>query len=101
MQQMVPANDANKQRAKAWLSNPPGGGGTNPVPAMHAAILQEPERIVLLSDGEFDPYAVDQITQMNQNLRKPARIDCVGLMEQVLVLQEIARQNKGVYYQAW
>jgi hypothetical protein len=68
---------------------------------MHAAILQEPERIVLLSDGEFDPYAVDQITQMNQNLRKPARIDCVGLMEQVLVLQEIARQNKGVYYQAW
>ena len=101
MQQMVPANDANKQRAKAWLSNPPGGGGTNPVPAMHAAILQEPERIVLLSDGEFDPYAVDQITQMNKNLRKPARIDCVGLMEQVLVLQEIARQNKGVYYQAW
>ena len=55
----------------------------------------------MLSDGEFDPYAVDQITQMNQNLRKPARIDCVGLMEQVLVLQEIARQNKGVYYQAW
>ncbi|MBM3966313.1 MAG: hypothetical protein FJ308_14800 [Planctomycetes bacterium] len=101
MQQLTPANNANKQKAKAWLSNPPGGGGTNPVPAMYAAITQEPERIVLLSDGEFDPYAVDQITQMNQNLRKPARIDCVGLMEQVIVLQEIARQNKGVYYQAW
>lgn len=71
------------------------------MPAMEAAIQLQPERIVLLSDGEFDPSSAITITQLNQANQKPARIDCVGLMEQVLVLQEIANRNQGVYYQAW
>jgi hypothetical protein len=98
---LVDASARNKEEIQRGLIHPPGGGGTNPLSAMELAIGLNPERIVLLSDGEFDPNAIAQITTQNKSLKKPARIDCVGLMEQVVVLQEIARQNQGVYYQAW
>jgi secreted protein with Ig-like and vWFA domain len=91
----------NKRRIKAWLAQPPGGGGTEPMGAMAAAIELRPERIVLLSDGEFDPTNILTITSMNHQLTTTARIDCVGLQEDVLVLREIANKNKGIYYQAW
>lgn len=99
--ELIAATKQNQELIQRWLNQPPGGGGTNPMPAMEAAIQLQPERIVLLSDGEFDPSSAITITQLNQANQKPARIDCVGLMEQVLVLQEIANRNQGVYYQAW
>ncbi len=98
---MIPATSGNKASLKEWLSYHMGGGGTDPMAAMSVAIQLEPERIVLLTDGEFDPLAAAVITQQNMANKKPARIDCVGLAEEVIVLQEIASQNKGVYYQAW
>jgi Mg-chelatase subunit ChlD len=98
---LVPANKKNRERIQAWLAMPQGGGGTEPMAAMVAAITLNPERIVLLSDGEFDPSNIQTITMLNSNQAKPARIDCVGLMEQVIVLQEIAKANHGIYYQAW
>lgn len=98
---MIPGVNRNKQMIKQWLSQPPGGGGTNPMAAMSVAIDYRPERIVLLSDGEFDPTCSTTITMMNKQYGKSARIDCVGLMENVLVLRDIAAQNNGTYYQAW
>jgi hypothetical protein len=95
-----PANNRNKQAIYDWLDSAPGGGGTNPLPAMIAAIQQKPERIVLLSDGEFDPNSAYSITQANRSNAKPAKIDCVGLMEEVETLKEVARLNKGIYFQA-
>ena len=97
---LQPANKMNKQAIYDWLDNAPGGSGTNPLPAMITAIQQEPERIVLLSDGEFDPSSVFAITQANQSNEQPAKIDCVGLMEEVDTLKQIARSNDGIYYQA-
>jgi Mg-chelatase subunit ChlD len=98
---MIPGVNRNKQMIKQWLSQPPGGGGTNPMAAMSVAIDYRPERIVLLSDGEFDPTCSATITMMNKQFGKSARIDCVGLMENVLVLRDIAALNNGTYYQAW
>jgi Mg-chelatase subunit ChlD len=97
---LVPATRQNKDYILQWLSAPPGGGGTDPTEAMFVAIGLKPERIVLLTDGEFDPTAAVTITLRNQSNTKPSRIDCVGLDEQVLVLQEIAKRNQGIYYQA-
>jgi hypothetical protein len=37
----------------------------------------------------------------NHQHGKPARIDCIGLDEEVETLKEIAKQNKGIYYQAF
>ncbi len=99
-QGLVLANKRNKQAIYDWLANAPGGSGTNPLPAMLTAIQQRPERIVLLSDGEFDPTSAVAITQANRSNLQSAKIDCVGLMEEVETLKEIAKANKGIYYQA-
>jgi Mg-chelatase subunit ChlD len=98
---LVAATESNQDRVKKWLEFPPGGGGTQPMVAMVVAIALKPERIVLLSDGEFDPSNIQTITMLNSRNRNPARIDCVGLMEDVQVLREIAKNNRGIYYQAW
>ena len=97
---LLQANRQNKQAIYDWLDNAPGGSGTNPLPAMIIAIQQKPERIVLLSDGEFDPTSAFAITNANRSNVKPAKIDCVGLMEEVETLKEISRSNNGIYYQA-
>ena len=46
--------------------------------AMSVAIDYRPERIVLLSDGEFDPTCSATITMMNKQYSKSARIDPTG-----------------------
>ncbi|MFY8072852.1 MAG: VWA domain-containing protein [Pirellula sp.] len=97
---LVLANKKNVERVYQWLDMPQFGGGTNPLPAMLFALQSRPERIVLLSDGEFDPTFANTITQANRSNQKPAKIDCVGLMEVVEVLKQIATSNKGIYYQA-
>jgi len=98
---LLSASNKNKQEAVAWLNVTNGGGGTNPIPGMDIAIGLAPERIVLLSDGEFDPYCIELIRIANRRNRQPAKIDCVGLDEEVETLKEIAKQNKGIYYQAF
>ena len=103
LQGLKEASRTNKQMVKLWLAHAAGGFGlgTEPMEAMSIAIGLKSERIVLLSDGEFDPTIVVFITQLNHQREKRAKIDCVGLMEDVQVLREIAQQNNGVYYQAW
>jgi len=98
---LLSASNRNKQEAFAWLNVTNGGGGTNPMLGMDIAIGLAPERIVLLSDGEFDPYCIELIRNANRKNRQSAKIDCVGLDEEVETLKEIAKQNKGVYYQAY
>ena len=97
---LLAASSKNKQEASAWLNITKGGGGTNPVPGMDIAIGLAPERIVLLSDGEFDPNCIELIRNANRQNQHPAKIDCVGLDEEVETLKEIAKQNRGIYYQA-
>ena len=97
---LVLAKKKNIDRVYDWLDMPHFGSGTNPLPAMLFAMQWKPERIVLLSDGEFDPTFADAITQANCSNQKPAKIDCVGLMEEVEVLKQIATSNTGIYYQA-
>lgn len=98
MRQLSRATPKVKMVAKTWLNGVTSGGGTEPLDAMMHALQQRPERIVILTDGGFDPSYVDQITDANQ--RKSIRIDAIGLEEVVPMLQELARNNGGVYYQA-
>lgn len=101
LNRLLPAKKKNVDKVYEWLDMPQGGGGTNPLPAMLFALQLRPERIVLLSDGEFDPTVSFAITQANRANAKSAKIDCVGLMEEVEVLKQIAASNKGLYYQAY
>jgi hypothetical protein len=54
----VPENVLDTRR---WLKRAVCGGGTNPLPALLAAINLQPDAIFLLSDGEFDADAIMQV----------------------------------------
>ena len=97
---LLDATPGNKQAISLWLDQSSIRGGTDPLDAMLMAIELRPERILLLSDGEFDPLTVDTITSENERGRAKSRIDCVGLAEVVQTLQQLAKQNNGIYYQA-
>lgn len=96
------ATATNKRIAIDWLYQIQADGGTEPLEAMLEAIQLRPVRIVLLSDGEFDPSYAGRITQSNHTGSEAlVKIDCVGVAETVASLQEIARDNgPGIYFQA-
>jgi hypothetical protein len=96
---LYPASDGNKQRALYWLNQPKFAGGTDPTPAVLEAIKLKPDVIFLLTDGEFDPYCVDAVTNANQAQKAPSIINCIGLSEDIPNLREIARRNNGSYWQ--
>lgn len=97
---LLDSTPGNKQAISLWLDQSSIRGGTDPLDAMLMAIELQPERILLLSDGEFNPLMVDEITSENDGRRTKSRIDCVGLVEEVRTLQQLAKQNNGIYYQA-
>jgi hypothetical protein len=100
LRHLVNATDSNRRLVKSWTSTIAVGSGTVPVDAMLYAIKQNPQRIVLLSDGEFDPSDVASITEVNRKRAKPIRIDGIGLEENVLTLKALAESNQGIYYSA-
>jgi Mg-chelatase subunit ChlD len=98
---LLPATKDNVERTKQWMESVHPRGGTMPADAMKMAIDAGPQLVVLLSDGEFDPFSVSMITQHNQNRRdKKCRIDCVGLSDAIVTLSDIAKQNGGSYRMA-
>ena len=96
------ATDTSKRDAINWIAGVQPSGGTSPGSAMSLALgtRPNPELIILLSDGQFSPRYVDEITSSNQALSEPSKIDCVGLGETNSMLQDIAQQNDGIYYAA-
>jgi hypothetical protein len=97
---LVIASEQNVKQASRLLCAVSADGGTDPTNAVEATIQLRPELIILLSDGEFSPSIVDAITNHNHLMPNKCRIDCVGLDEVVVNLQQIAQLNHGVYYQA-
>ncbi len=100
---LVKATKQNKGTMFKWVNSfVTADGGTDPLAAILRAIELKPDRIVVLSDGEFDPSHVDTITRANfVKPKERIRIDCIGLDEVVESLRQIAKQNgPGVYYQA-
>ena len=97
---LSPATQNNISNVKTQLDRVVAVGGTQPLAALQVAISLRPELVILLSDGEFDPNLLDEITQLNHRIRPNGRIDCVGLDEEVRMLRDIAKRNYGGYYQA-
>jgi Mg-chelatase subunit ChlD len=98
---LLSATKDNVERTKKWMETVHPRGGTMPADAMKMAINTGPQLVVLLSDGEFDPFSVSEITQHNQNRRdQKCRIDCVGLSDAIVTLSDIAKQNGGSYRMA-
>jgi hypothetical protein len=97
---LVSADSQWKKKTEDFCNTIYPAGGTDPREAMRLAMSLNPEVIYLLSDGEFNPSCVNEITSVNQKKSPPVKINCVGLGEVIVTLHEIAKQNGGVYFQA-
>lgn len=98
---MSKATRDNKDSVMDWIEQMGTGNGTDPLPAVSYALEQNPEKIVLLSDGEFPMFSDDRITTMNHGSDNVVPIDCVGVAEFIQSLKSIATANgNGRYYQA-
>lgn len=94
---MVPSTQEVKREVADWLKCQSCGGGTDPSIAIEFAVQMAPEKILILSDGEFDSVIPAYITSLNRSLR--ATIDCIGFDPQSLTLKEIAANNgPGRFY---
>lgn len=94
---MVTSTQDVKRAAAEWLKLQSCGGGTDPSSAIEIAVQMAPEKIMVLSDGEFDSVIPTYVTSLNNSLG--ATIDCIGFDPQSLTLKEIAAQNgPGRFY---
>lgn len=94
---LVRASEANKKKYLAWVESIGGGGGTEPVAGMQAALALKPDAIWLLSDGLFDGQDADLIGQANPGKR--TQIHTIAFYDNAgeAVLQKIAEDNRGKY----
>ncbi len=94
---LVSASDANKRKAFNWVEHISAGGGTNPAPAILAALDLKPDAIWLLSDGLFSPQVCDVIQQANAESR--IQIHTIAFYDNhgEAQLLRIAQDNRGKY----
>lgn len=93
---LLPATQANKNRAEQWVQRFRNGGGTDPEQAIRLALGQRPDAIFLLTDGGFDVGAVS--TARSLNTRK-ATFNTIGFEDKggEANLKRIAADSGGKY----
>jgi uncharacterized protein with von Willebrand factor type A (vWA) domain len=94
---LVRATEAHKQAAFEFIDNIVPAGQTEPLEAFRRALAMKPQRIIFLTDGEFDNKVADQVRDLNR--RVGARIDtiCFLYTNPEELLMRIARENGGTY----
>lgn len=92
---MCEATDKHKAAFKQWILQQSPTGGTEPTAAMKIAIARKPDAIFLLSDGEFDPKAVQLISGINKSKR--VVINTISLSANSSTLKQIADENGGSF----
>jgi von Willebrand factor type A domain len=62
----VAATEEHLEETRDWVEAVEPQGGTNPLPALLAALSLKPDAIYFLSDGRFDPNAATQVRAKNR-----------------------------------
>jgi hypothetical protein len=88
------ATKDNLKKNSTWLKTINSSGGTNPIPAIGRAFIDECDEIFLLSDGEFSPGTEAQIVALNTH---ETRINTISLGSGSASLKQIANQSCGQY----
>lgn len=102
---VLAATKGNIERLIQWIASIQIGPGGSPHRALILALETEPDLIYLLSDGEFSPEVVNEITRRNQRLDgfgDPRRVSVIhtidyGAVDKNSALRELARLNGGKY----
>ncbi len=95
-EKLQPATLENKRKYLEWCARVKGGGATDPRPALKRALELQPDIIYLLTDGAFNPAAVEEVTKLNTRGVAIHAI-CFGDTAGESLLKSIARKNNGSY----
>ena len=95
-EKLQPATLENKRKYLEWCAKVRGGGATDPRPALKRALELEPDIIYLLTDGAFNPAAVEEVTRLNTR-GVAIHTFCFGDAAGESLLKSIAHKNNGTY----
>lgn len=91
----VVASPRGKEAAKAWIEKIRTGQDTYPVEAFEAALLNSPDTIFLVSDGDFRDADVDTIISLVRT--HDCRVNSISVGKDALTLRRIADETGGQY----
>jgi len=94
---LVTATDRNKQLAFEFIDGVVAQGETDPVESVKRAFSLQPEIIVILTDGEFDPQVARLVKDLNKNGK--VKVHTIGFLYKTgeAILKQIAAENGGTY----
>jgi hypothetical protein len=97
---LVPANNKNKKNALEAITAMRAGGGTEPMPALSAALRNRPrpDAIYFMTDGLFDASVVDQLrVELRGGRNVP--IHCISFIDRSseALMRRIKEMSDGSY----
>jgi len=101
MRRLVPASEHNKELAFEFIDSIVADGQTDPSKALEKAFAVKPDRIYLLTDGEFDRQIIDLMKRLNVGGK--VTVHTIGFLYTTPgtaseeILKTIASQNGGHY----
>jgi hypothetical protein len=94
----IDATEDNFARTRRWVDLVGANGGTNPLPALLAALSLRPDAIYFLSDGLFDGNTITQVRTINRRKgRIPIHSIAFVSRENLGLMRSIARDSGGEF----
>ncbi len=95
----VRATEEQVERTRRWVDYVVPDGGTNPLPALLYALSLKPDAIYFLSDGRFDPVAINVLKAKNRSRRNQVPIHTISFVNRETqgLMRTIARQSGGKF----
>ncbi|HVX14883.1 MAG TPA: VWA domain-containing protein [Pirellulales bacterium] len=94
---LASAGTDSVQQVDAWLQKIQCNGGTNPLPALMAALGLAPDAVFLLSDGKFDPVVAQAVAEFQSWQRIPIHTIGFASRKGESMLRAISRVTGGTY----
>ena len=94
---LAAVNQANVELVNRWLRHVECRGGTNPLPALFAALALQPNAVFLLSDGKFSPSLAEAVSQFETRQRIPIHTIGFASRKGEPALRAISQISGGTY----
>jgi hypothetical protein len=97
----VMATEDEFAKTADWVNNVQAGNGTNPLPALLHALSLRPDAIYFLSDGQFDPMAIQILRMRNKPSKRVGHrqipIHTIAFVDYMTIgiMRTIARDSNG------
>ncbi len=95
---MLPATVPNKEKAYDFIDSIVASGQADPAEAIKKAFDCQPDRIYIVTDGDFEPGIADLIVKLNP--KKEVMVNTISFIHSKgePLLRKIAEENEGTYH---